>query len=53
MEASLYIIDGLKSGWLRPVIGAQYSLDNAAEAHKEVLEHPKGARGKVILNIPH
>lgn len=38
---------GLENGTLRPVIGREFPLENAAEAHAAVLE--KGAHGKIIL----
>jgi NADPH2:quinone reductase len=41
------IIAGLENGTLRPVVGKEIPLSEAARAHKEVLE--PGAQGKIIL----
>lgn len=41
------LIKGLKNKSLRPVIGKEFPLDQAAEAHKLVLQ--PGAFGKIIL----
>lgn len=41
------ILGGLESGVLRPVVGKELPLAEAARAHKEVLE--PGAFGKIIL----
>jgi NADPH:quinone reductase len=41
------LIAGLENGTLRPVIGKQLPLAEAARAHKEVLE--RGATGKIVL----
>ena len=38
---------GLENGSLRPVIGMEFPLAQAAEAHRKVME--PGARGKIIL----
>lgn len=42
---------GLAAENLKPVVGACYSLHEAAAAHVEVLEHSKGTNGKVVLQI--
>jgi NADPH2:quinone reductase len=41
------LIAGLENGTLRPVVGRQLPLAEAARAHKEILEH--GAVGKIVL----
>ena len=41
------LIAGLENGTLRPVIGKQLPLNEAARAHKEILE--PGAAGKIVL----
>ncbi|KAB0387425.1 hypothetical protein FD755_002381 [Muntiacus reevesi] len=38
----------MKIGWLRPVIGPQYSLGKVAQAHEDIT-HTSGAMGKIIL----
>jgi len=42
---------GQADGWLRPVIGQQYSLEGAADAHVEVIEHKTTTKGKIVLNV--
>jgi NADPH2:quinone reductase len=48
-EADIHagIIAGLESGTLRPVVGKELPLGEAARAHKEILE--PGAAGKIVL----
>jgi NADPH2:quinone reductase len=41
------LVSGLENGTLRPVIGKQFSLAEAAEAHRAVME--PGALGKIVL----
>ena len=41
------LIAGLENGTLRPVVGKQLPLAEAAGAHKEILE--PGAAGKIVL----
>jgi len=42
---------GQADGWLRPVIGHEYPLEQAADAHIEVLAHKTTTSGKIVLNI--
>lgn len=41
---------GLENGTLRPVVGREYPLGEAARAHKEIME--PGAHGKIVLVPP-
>jgi NADPH2:quinone reductase len=41
------IIAGLENGTLRPIVGKEMPLAEAARAHKEILE--PGAHGKIVL----
>ncbi len=41
------LVAGLENGTLRPVIGKEFSLSDAAEAHRAVME--SGAMGKIAL----
>jgi NADPH2:quinone reductase len=41
------IVAGLESGTLKPVIGQEFPLDQAPQAHVAVME--TGARGKIVL----
>jgi NADPH:quinone reductase len=47
VEIHAGLIAGLENGTLRPVVGKQLSLAEAARAHKEILE--PGAAGKIVL----
>uniref|UniRef100_A0A8C0NS75 Crystallin zeta n=1 Tax=Canis lupus familiaris TaxID=9615 RepID=A0A8C0NS75_CANLF len=39
---------GMEIGWLKPVIGPQYSLEKVVQAHENII-HSSGAIGKMIL----
>ncbi|HVO57996.1 MAG TPA: NADPH:quinone reductase [Dongiaceae bacterium] len=39
---------GLENGTLRPVVGTEYPLQDAAKAHTDVMKH-SGAAGKIVL----
>jgi NADPH2:quinone reductase len=41
------IVAGLEAGTLKPVVGTEMPLENAASAHVKVME--PGARGKIVL----
>ncbi|KAI5608884.1 quinone oxidoreductase, partial [Silurus asotus] len=47
-ETAAALFAGMEAGWLRPVIGSEYSLDKAAQAHEEII-NSSGASGKMIL----
>ncbi|KAM4552328.1 quinone oxidoreductase [Odontesthes bonariensis] len=49
-ECAALLYAGMEAGWLRPVVGSQYTLDKAAQAHHDIIESP-GAAGKMILNV--
>jgi NADPH2:quinone reductase len=46
-SAHAALVAGLESGVLRPVVGRQLPLDQAARAHEDVLA--RGAHGKIVL----
>jgi NADPH:quinone reductase len=48
-EADIHagLIAGLENGTLRPVVGKELPLAEAARAHKEIFE--PGASGKIVL----
>jgi len=50
-EMGTFVSKGQADGWLRPVIGREYSLDQAAEAHVEILARKTTHYGKIVLNI--
>lgn len=49
-ECAAYLFAGMEAGWLRPVVGSQYPLDKAAQAHHDIIESP-GAAGKIVLTM--
>jgi NADPH2:quinone reductase len=42
------LVAGLENGTLRPVVGQEIPLAEAARAHEEVMK-PSGAHGKIVL----
>ncbi|KAJ8270897.1 hypothetical protein GJAV_G00120500 [Gymnothorax javanicus] len=44
------LLAGMESGWLSPVVGPQYTLEQAAKAHDDIIKSP-GATGKMVLTI--
>lgn len=49
-ECAALLHTGMEAGWLCPVIGSQYPLDKAAQAHHDIIESP-GAAGKIVLTM--
>ncbi|XP_040911804.1 quinone oxidoreductase isoform X2 [Toxotes jaculatrix] len=49
-ESAALLYTGMEAGWLRPVVGSQYPLDKAAQAHHDIIESP-GAAGKIVLTM--
>lgn len=47
-ECTAALFAGMEAGWLKPVIGPQYSLDKVAQAHEDIIGS-SGASGKMIL----
>ncbi|KAM8930144.1 quinone oxidoreductase-like [Pelodytes ibericus] len=47
-EIAAALIGGMEAGWLKPVIGREYTLEYAAQAHKDIIQS-KGDTGKMIL----
>ena len=50
-EGFAAIWGGMEAGWLRPIVGKEFSLENAYEAHADIISGG-GALGKVILTVP-
>ncbi|XP_070532221.1 quinone oxidoreductase-like [Ptychodera flava] len=42
---------GMAKGFLNPVVGLEYPLEEAVEAHREVIDHKQGTHGKIVLNV--
>ncbi|XP_068197177.1 quinone oxidoreductase [Antennarius striatus] len=49
-QCAALLFAGMETGWLRPVIGSQYPLDQAAKAHQDIIQSP-GATGKIVLTM--
>uniref|UniRef100_A0A3Q0QXP1 Crystallin, zeta (quinone reductase) n=1 Tax=Amphilophus citrinellus TaxID=61819 RepID=A0A3Q0QXP1_AMPCI len=49
-ECGALLYAGMEAGWLRPVVGSQYPLEKAAQAHCDIIESP-GAAGKMVLTM--
>ncbi|KAF0047435.1 hypothetical protein F2P81_001068 [Scophthalmus maximus] len=49
-ECSALLYALMEAGWLRPVVGSQYPLEKAAQAHHDIIESP-GAAGKIVLTM--
>ncbi|XP_021260904.1 quinone oxidoreductase isoform X1 [Numida meleagris] len=47
-ECARAVLDGIEAGWLDPVVGAEYPLQEVAKAHTDII-HSSGARGKMVL----
>lgn len=50
-EMGAFFRAGQEQGWLRPIVGQQFTLEQAKDAHIEVIEHNSGSHGKVIINV--
>lgn len=49
-ECAALLSAGMEAGWLRPVVGSLYPLDQAAQAHHDIIQSP-GAAGKIVLTL--
>lgn len=49
-ECAAALFAGMETGWLKPVIGPEYTLDKVSQAHEDIINSP-GASGKMILII--
>lgn len=49
-ECAALLFSGAEVGWLKPVVGPQYQLQEAAQAHHDIIECP-GASGKMVLTM--
>jgi NADPH2:quinone reductase len=49
-EAHAAIQGGISAGWLRPIVGKEFPLEDAAKAHTDVISG-SGALGKTVLVI--
>ena len=49
-EANAAIQAGIEAGWLRPVVGKEYLLEEAGKAHADIISG-SGALGKTVLVV--
>lgn len=49
-EAHAAIQSGMEAGWIKPHIGKEYSLAQAADAHNDVINN-SGAQGKLVIKL--
>ncbi|XP_066508369.1 quinone oxidoreductase-like isoform X3 [Hoplias malabaricus] len=49
-EAAAALVAGMEAGWLKPVVGPEYTLDKAAQAHEDII-NSSGASGKMVLTM--
>jgi NADPH2:quinone reductase len=49
-ETAEVILKGIESGWVNPVVAREYTLDEAAQAHHDII-HNSGARGKLVFKL--
>lgn len=49
-ESHAAIQSGMEAGWLRPIVGKEFTLGQAAAAHEDIINGP-GALGKLVLNV--
>ncbi|XP_069837546.1 quinone oxidoreductase-like [Dendropsophus ebraccatus] len=47
-ESAAAIIGGIESGWLKPLIGPEYPLEKAPQAHEDIIQS-SGATGKMVF----
>ncbi|XP_056388669.1 quinone oxidoreductase-like [Hyla sarda] len=47
-EAGAALFGGMESGWLKPLIGPEYSLEKASQAHEDIIQN-SGATGKMVF----
>ncbi|KAM3914677.1 quinone oxidoreductase-like [Leptodactylus fuscus] len=47
-EAAAALYGGMESGWLKPLIGPEYPLEKAPQAHEDIIQ-TSGATGKMIF----
>ena len=49
-ESAAFISRGLEMKFLRPVIGGSYTMEQASNAHNDII-NAKGAKGKLVMLI--
>jgi len=49
-EMGAAMVAGMETGWVNPVINKEYALEEAQQAHHDII-HSKGAKGKLVLRV--
>jgi NADPH:quinone reductase-like Zn-dependent oxidoreductase len=49
-ETAEVILKGIESGWVNPVVAQEYTLDEAAQAHHDIIQN-SGAKGKLVFKL--
>ncbi|XP_051943926.1 quinone oxidoreductase [Hippocampus zosterae] len=49
-ECAALLFAGMETGRLRPIVGEEYRLDQAAQAHRDIIQS-RGATGKMVLTM--
>merc|ERR1712142_75233 len=49
-EMGAAIVAGIEAGWVNPVINKEYTMDQVAQVHHDIV-HSKGAKGKLVLRV--
>jgi len=50
IEMGAAIVAGIEAGWVNPVINKEYTMDQVAQVHHDIV-HSKGAKGKLVLRV--
>ncbi|XP_055342733.1 quinone oxidoreductase-like [Paramacrobiotus metropolitanus] len=50
-EMGATVLQGIEAGWINPIVDEEYPLDKAGEAHKAVIDHGSGSKGKIVIVI--
>ncbi|NP_001086430.1 crystallin zeta L homeolog isoform X1 [Xenopus laevis] len=50
METAAALFGGMEAGWLKPLIGPEYPLEKASQAHEDIIQN-SGATGKMVFVI--
>ncbi|XP_072275581.1 quinone oxidoreductase-like [Pyxicephalus adspersus] len=49
-EAGAALFGGMEAGWVKPLIGPEYPLEKASQAHEDIIQS-SGATGKMVFVI--
>ena len=52
-ESVAFMAAGQEQGWVQPVVGKTYGLDDVQESHVQIITPSSGTCGKIILKIEH